>query len=369
MADNQTLANMLRQKLQSAVDFPTTVVRNLTDPQAFLKSFGYTPNQQLSGFSAGYSGVPAKPPSDIGVLDPNNIQYGKGYESGEEAGLVTGILGGTAALAKPIAKPVARAIGQEAWNRTEKMMQQQGFMPSIVPRNNLNINSNPLKIAQQNATLPLSEGGLGLPKNNTAMDRAKAMGFDTPAYHGTQTSFSNFNPALANSKSNTGTPFGSVVVSSNPKTASTYAEKPYFNNKLQEWITDYPEQANIMPLLIKKDKNFIFNATENSPNYTPNWNEISNLNYPNIQTTNEFATFAKNKNAKTATIKNVKDNATISSAEGDTTFIFDPSLIRSRFAAFDPKRVSEANILAGGLAIPTSELTRKEIIEQQFNKK
>jgi DNA-binding MarR family transcriptional regulator len=133
MADNQTLANMLRQKLQSAVDFPTTVVRNLTDPQAFLKSFGYTPNQQLSGFSAGYAGVPEKPPSDIGVLDPNNREYSKGYESGEEAGLATGILGGTAALARPIAKPVAKAIGQEAWNRTEKMMQQQGLMPSVVP--------------------------------------------------------------------------------------------------------------------------------------------------------------------------------------------------------------------------------------------
>jgi hypothetical protein len=133
MADNQTLANLLRQKLQSAVDFPSTVVRNLTDPQAFLKSFGYTPSQQLSGFSAGYAGVPAKPPSDIGVLDPNNIQYGKGYESGEETGLATGILGGTAALTKPIAKPVARAIGQEAWNRTEKMMQQQGLMPGVVP--------------------------------------------------------------------------------------------------------------------------------------------------------------------------------------------------------------------------------------------
>ena len=134
MDENQTLAALLRQKAQSLHDFPTTVARNLTDPQAFLKSFGYTPSQQLSGFSAGYSGVPAKPPSEIGVLDPNNIQYGKGYESGEEAGLATGILGGTAALAKPIAKPVAKAIGQEAWNRTEKMMQQQGLMPSIVPR-------------------------------------------------------------------------------------------------------------------------------------------------------------------------------------------------------------------------------------------
>ena len=41
--------------------------------------------------------------------------------------------------------------------------------------------------AQKNAALPTSEGGLGLPKDNTAIDRAKAMGFDVdkPLYHGT----------------------------------------------------------------------------------------------------------------------------------------------------------------------------------------
>lgn len=33
-------------------------------------------------------------------------------------------------------------------------------------------------IAQRNAALPVSEGGLGLPPDNTAMDRAKALGFD-----------------------------------------------------------------------------------------------------------------------------------------------------------------------------------------------
>ena len=134
MAENQTLADLLRQKAQSVIDFPTDVVRNLTDPQAFLKSFGYTPSQQLSGFSAGYSGVPAKPPSDIGVLDPNNNEYNKGYGSGEFAANVTPFAALAGGITKPFVKPVARAIGEQAWNATEKMMQQQGLMPSIVPR-------------------------------------------------------------------------------------------------------------------------------------------------------------------------------------------------------------------------------------------
>ena len=32
------------------------------------------------------------------------------------------------------------------------------------------------EVAQKNAALPVSKGGLGLPPNNTAMDRARAMG-------------------------------------------------------------------------------------------------------------------------------------------------------------------------------------------------
>ena len=39
--------------------------------------------------------------------------------------------------------------------------------------------------AQRNAALPVEKGGLGLAPDNTAMDRARAMGFDTDAYHGT----------------------------------------------------------------------------------------------------------------------------------------------------------------------------------------
>ena len=48
--------------------------------------------------------------------------------------------------------------------------------------------------AQRNAALPVSEGGLGLPADNTAMDRAKAMGFDvdTTWYHGANEVFRAF---------------------------------------------------------------------------------------------------------------------------------------------------------------------------------
>ena len=46
--------------------------------------------------------------------------------------------------------------------------------------------------AQRNAALPVNQGGLGLPANNTAMDRARAMGFDTDVYHGTGADIDSF---------------------------------------------------------------------------------------------------------------------------------------------------------------------------------
>lgn len=66
--------------------------------------------------------------------------------------------------------------------------------------------------AQRNASLPIAEGGLGLPANNTAMDRAKAMGYDTQKtwYHGTDAKdFNSFNPM--------------TYLSESPSEASAYA--------------------------------------------------------------------------------------------------------------------------------------------------
>lgn len=247
-------------------------------------------------------------------------------------------------------------VGQVTGPALAKLLKMGAEATKGMPVGNMIKNVDAFKIAQENAALPVSEGGLGLPKNNTAMDRAKAMGFTENVYHGTNADIRNFNPNLADTRRGTGTPTGSIVVSSEPATASTYAgEKPL------EWIKSYEEGGNVMPLLINKGKNMSMNARQGE--YTPNWREIYNPKYPDIETTNEFAQIAKEKGKQSATIKNVKDNAVMSGAEGDTTFIFDPSLIRSRFAAFDPKRIKEADILAA-----VAPLSLKEQLEEQFNK-
>ena len=127
-------ADTLRKLGEQLINIPTSATRAITDPQLFARLLGITPNQQLSGFSAGYAGLPAKPPSDIGVVDPRNIDYSKGYSSGEEMGMMTAL----AAPLAPLARPVARAMGEQAYLRTEGLLQNQGLMPSIVPRDVVN---------------------------------------------------------------------------------------------------------------------------------------------------------------------------------------------------------------------------------------
>jgi hypothetical protein len=260
-------------------------------------------------------------------------------------------------------------------------------------------------IAQRNAALPVSEGGLGLAANNTAAQRAKAMGYETPVYHGTNAEIEVFN-----TKGKGKTAGAGAFLTTNPTTAETYVSAS--------------GGGNILPLLLKKDDFLIANAKGR------NWSDIwtdqiaakskgkkyslddLELDKYSATSTDELGILAKELGLKGAQIKNVKDlgpnshvmrakeyllekygivpddtwsNVTgkqwdesqkamkklYESQKGDIYAIQDPSLIRSRFAAFDPKRVKEADLLAAGLAVPMPEekKSRKQIIEEELNKK
>jgi hypothetical protein len=57
------------------------------------------------------------------------------------------------------------------------------------------------------------------------------------------------------------------------------------------------------------------------------------------------------------------------SQKSDIYAVQDPSLIRSRFAAFDPKKANSPDLLAGALAVPmVDEDNRKATLEKLFNK-
>jgi hypothetical protein len=261
-------------------------------------------------------------------------------------------------------------------------------------------------LAQKNAALPISEGGLGLAANNTAAQRAKAMGFETPVYHGTNAEIEAFNTQGKGKTAGAG-----AFLTTNPITAETYVSSS--------------GGGNILPLLLKKDEFLTTNARGRSwadintndlsaksgkNRYTP---QELGLDINSATTTDELGMIANELSKKGVEIKNVKDlgpnshvmrakeyllekygikpdetwsNVTgkqfaeaqkamknfYESQKSDIYAIQDPSLIRSRFAAFDPKRAKEADILAAGLAIPMPEekkKTRKQTIEQELKKR
>jgi hypothetical protein len=261
-------------------------------------------------------------------------------------------------------------------------------------------------IAQKNATLPVSEGGLGLAINNTAAQRAKALGYETPVYHGTNADINAFNVEGKGKTAGAG-----AFLTTNPTTAETYVSSL--------------GGGNIMPLLIKKDDFLTANAR--GRNWADIWTDQLGakagkqkyslddlgLDKYSATSTDELGMMAKDLGLKGTQIKNVKDlgpnshvmrakeylnekygitpdetwsNVTgkqfdeaqkamkkfYGSQKSDIYAIQDPSLIRSRFAAFDPKKANSPDILAAGLAIPMvddKKKSRKEILEQELKKR
>lgn len=147
-----------------------------------------------------------------------------------------------------------------------------------------------LRLAQERASLPVEQGGLGLPKDNTPQMRAQAMGFDVSAYHGTNKDFSAFDKTKRGTATDAGW-YGSGEYSSpSASGANAYAMTDFPN---------YKESANIMPLLIRNPE-----SVTNTHGYVT-----------------EYVTR-------------------------------EPEQLRSRFAAFDPFRKDVATATAMGVALP-----------------
>ena len=148
--------------------------------------------------------------------------------------------------------------------------------------------------AQRNAMLPVEQGGLGLPENNTAMDRARAMGFDVdnPVYHGTRSSFDSFEPSKP--RSALGNPKG-IYFDTDKRVAEEYS---------QDVDGGYDEKSRIINALVNKSGSEIKPRIENG----------------------------------------YKESEII---------VKDPKNIRSRFAAFDPlKKIAQTYWQAYWLARP-----------------
>ena len=241
---------------------------------------------------------------------------------------------------------------------------------------------------------------LGLPKGNTAMERAKAMGFTDNKWH--ETSAENYNQIInegfdpnkaLSAMRDEQTPYG-IFVKSNPQSIGVARQseiqmplmtKPSnsltFSNRyeLQNYLNQYPELKTATENVSVTDKlsaseinkisdeMFSYGRGDN-PKKAELWDKI------NFIVGNEGPVAQLSKKAKELITKNLtdKDINTINllNDEGsfgrnvNTQIILDPRNIRSRFAAFDPAKANEPDLLSAAMAFPISGL-----LEQPKDKK
>jgi hypothetical protein len=215
-----------------------------------------------------------------------------------------------------------------------------------------------LDLAQQRAALPISENGLGLPANNTAMDRANAMGFDIPAYHGTADDFKKFDVGMAGTKMKKD--WGDAVYATpDPSNASYYAKESGAKNAKDLAFKKYEqiEKANGQnsDLTFQALKDYRNAAREAESNATGSNIVPLLLNSKKIEPYQAsygmtdpylFENLRLDKNGKE--IAQIMDNPNSVSEYA----IYNPDSLRSKFAAFDPWRRNAAIAASMGVAAP-----------------
>ena len=172
--------------------------------------------------------------------------------------------------------------------------------------------------AQRNAALPVNQGGLGLPADNTAMDRARAMGFKGEGVHYTPNDFDAFREGKGD--------YSAVWVTTDPK-VNLAAHNIGHNGEMIEG-------TNGMPLLFNNQKRVTA---------TDKWDNDITSNFPD--------------NVSELDAQKLKALGFTHGAMGTQAAILDPKNIRSRFAAFDPFNRESSNLLATTAPlVPTTAL-------------
>lgn len=196
---------------------------------------------------------------------------------------------------------------------------------------------------------------LGLPENNTAMDRARAMGFKESGYTGTNRDFREYDISQAagsGSGSREG-PLGAWLTD-DPRVAQSFAE----------WSSRGQGGDVIYPLMIRGDKPY-------EPSSYAKIKEILDENTkfvrPPYRMMQDKIDYAAAKKA----LENKGDYVALRNTMTDAIdkpitqyLVPNTSRLRSRFAAFDPKRINDPNLLASlaafGIGIPTYGLLEEE---------
>jgi len=242
-------------------------------------------------------------------------------------------------------------------------------------------------LAQQRAALPVSEGGLGLPANNTAMDRAKAMGYTTKGYTGAveDIRIADVNKSKGKS-SDTG-----IWFTDSPDRANTYAGSfsggnvtPALLNQgntltveaaSKNWNRLGPQTKVSAPKITVIDSQDVDllnqlgisaapkEITKKSINKTLKKMFPDDFKWDDYFTTDDLARFGRREGYDSSQFSNVVDTGPYglmvneaSTLPATNYVIYKPKNVRSVNAAFDPFRRNEPDILAGVAAAPAGLL-------------
>jgi hypothetical protein len=176
------------------------------------------------------------------------------------------------------------------------------------------------EIARRNAATML-----GLPAENTAAGRAAAMGFDTPVYHGAknanQTSF------IASRGGELGP---GLYVTKDAEVASGYARSYQGGSGVYPVLTKSLDEMPRNEWLSRRGSKFDQLQEENGGEWSADFYDKGNdLMRYDAETNGMVGYYTPGIGGENQGV------------------IFDPKNIRSRFAAFDPARAKESDILAG----------------------
>lgn len=221
---------------------------------------------------------------------------------------------------------------------------------------------------------------LGLPENNTPMDRAKALGFDTDVYHGSPNfsgdGFSKFESGHRGASGNETAKIGTWVTDS-PSTANDFAKIENAGTEtrinpetgdLLRWEDGeprrfwYDQTGGVLPLKVRgKDFTEFSSPAGGDPfeqfmDYRDKYAKYisgdswrkhyvnTNPQEANAGLISDISAQGKKGAAIRGTGYDANDGQKI-----NQYVVTDPSAIRSRFAAFDPARINENDLLAGAM--------------------
>jgi hypothetical protein len=223
--------------------------------------------------------------------------------------------------------------------------------------------------AQKNAALPVEQGGLGLPEGNTAMDRARAMGA-VDAYHGTASDVTQIDKSMLGSATGAQSAKDAFWLTSSPSTAEGYAHyaansapvrsiiqqadvmerlaqrsknpETYWNkyddlvrqaDEMEASVRDNPLRGqNVMPLMVMDGKKIVKDAKGSE--FVDMEGGVNNILKDARRGKKDFVE-----------LQNLADDVGFNGRPASHFGVLNPSVVRSRFAAFDPKRRHEADLL------------------------